>query len=81
MFYSVSMFLRILFYFRALSAAVNASDDYGAVMGNWSTDHSGGTAPTKWLGSGEILQKYYKKKKPVKYGQCWVFSGVLTTSM
>ncbi|XP_066246392.1 annulin-like [Euwallacea similis] len=64
---------------RALAAAVNSSDDEGAVMGNWSTDHSGGTAPTKWLGSMEILQKYYKKKKPVKYGQCWVFSGVLTT--
>lgn len=65
---------------RALAAAVNSSDDDGAVMGNWSNDHSGGTAPTKWLGSREILQQYYKKKKPVKYGQCWVFSGVLTTS-
>ncbi|XP_018564308.1 annulin [Anoplophora glabripennis] len=64
---------------RALAAAVNAADDLGAVMGNWSTDHSGGTAPIKWIGSMEILQKYYKKKKPVKYGQCWVFSGVLTT--
>ncbi|XP_050309877.1 annulin [Anthonomus grandis grandis] len=64
---------------RALAAAVNSADDEGAVMGNWSTDHSGGTAPTKWIGSMEILQKYYKKKKPVKYGQCWVFSGVLTT--
>ncbi|CAG9771686.1 unnamed protein product [Ceutorhynchus assimilis] len=64
---------------RALAAAVNSADDNGAVMGNWSTDHSGGTAPTKWIGSMEILQKFYKKKKPVKYGQCWVFSGVLTT--
>ncbi|CAG9854837.1 unnamed protein product [Phyllotreta striolata] len=64
---------------RALAAAVNSPDDYGAVMGNWSTDQSGGTPPTKWVGSKEILQQYYKKKKPVKYGQCWVFSGVLTT--
>jgi transglutaminase 1 len=65
---------------RALAAAVNSADDLGAVMGNWSEDHSGGTPPTKWLGSKEILQKYYKKKKPVKYGQCWIFSGVLATS-
>lgn len=65
---------------RALSAAVNSVDDNGAVMGNWSEDFGGGTAPTKWIGSMDILQKYYKKKKPVKYGQCWVFSGVLTTS-
>lgn len=65
---------------RALSAAVNSVDDNGAVMGNWSEDYSGGTHPTKWIGSKEILQKYYKKKAPVKYGQCWVFSGVLATS-
>lgn len=64
---------------RALAAAINSVDDNGAVMGNWSEDHSGGTPPTKWIGSMHILQKYYKKKKPVKYGQCWVFSGVLTT--
>ncbi|VEN38690.1 unnamed protein product [Callosobruchus maculatus] len=64
---------------RALAAAVNAADDLGAVQGNWSNDYSGGTPPTKWIGSKEILQKYYKKKKPVKYGQCWVFAGVLTT--
>jgi transglutaminase 1 len=27
---------------RALAAAVNSADDLGAVMGNWSEDHSGG---------------------------------------
>ncbi|XP_031846608.1 transglutaminase isoform X2 [Nomia melanderi] len=64
---------------RILSAAVNSPDDNGAVMGNWSDDFGGGTPPTKWLGSQKILQQYYKTKKPVKYGQCWVFSGVLAT--
>lgn len=64
-----------------MSAAVNSPDDYGAVMGNWTDDFGGGTPPTKWVGSMEILQTYFKTKKPVKYGQCWVFAGVLTTSM
>ncbi|XP_043510721.1 annulin isoform X2 [Frieseomelitta varia] len=64
---------------RILSAAVNSPDDNGAVMGNWSDDFAGGTPPTKWLGSQKILQLYYKTKRPVKYGQCWVFSGVLAT--
>lgn len=58
---------------------VNSPDDNGAVMGNWSNDFGGGTPPTKWLGSQKILQQYYKTRKPVKYGQCWVFSGVLAT--
>ncbi|XP_043275141.1 annulin isoform X2 [Venturia canescens] len=64
---------------RVLSAAVNSPDDMGAVMGNWSNDFGGGTPPTKWIGSMKILQEYYRTKKPVKYGQCWVFSGVLAT--
>lgn len=48
-------------------------------MGNWSSDYSGGTEPTKWQGSMLILQEYWSTKQPVKFGQCWVFSGVVTT--
>ncbi|NXX90894.1 TGM4 glutamyltransferase, partial [Centropus bengalensis] len=66
---------------RAMSALVNANDDSGVLLGNWSGNYSNGTSPTDWLGSVIILQKYYKTKKPVLYGQCWVFSGVLTTVM
>lgn len=67
---------------RALSAAVNVQDDNGVLMGNWASelsDYSGGTHPVKWVGSLAIIQKYYEKKKPVKYAQCWVYAGVLTT--
>lgn len=64
---------------RALSAAVNSVDEMGVVLGNWTDDFGGGTAPTKWIGSTEILQQFFNTRKPVKYGQCWVFSGVLTT--
>lgn len=66
---------------RCLSAIVNSQDDDGAIMGNWSEDFSGGTAPTKWVGAVEILQQYYERRKPVKFGQCWVFAGTLTASM
>lgn len=48
-------------------------------MGNWSGAYEDGRSPTFWNGSVKILQEYYDKGKPVKYGQCWVFSGVLTT--
>jgi transglutaminase 1 len=59
---------------------VNSPDDNGVVMGNWTDDFGGGISPTLWIGSMKILQQFYKTKKPVKYGQCWVFAGVLTTS-
>ncbi|NXI90103.1 TGM4 glutamyltransferase, partial [Psophia crepitans] len=66
---------------RAMSALVNANDDNGVLLGNWSGNYSKGTSPMDWIGSIAILQKYYKTKKPVLYGQCWVFAGVLTTVM
>ncbi|NWI17930.1 TGM4 glutamyltransferase, partial [Crypturellus soui] len=66
---------------RAMSALVNANDDKGVLMGNWSGVYTGGTSPLAWVGSVAILQQYYKTKQPVCYGQCWVFSGVLTTVM
>ncbi|XP_037795328.1 annulin-like [Penaeus monodon] len=65
---------------RAISAGINSPDDSGVLVGNWSSDYSGGTPPTKWGGSQLILQEFYKTKKPVKFGQCWVFSGVVTSA-
>ncbi|XP_036678620.3 annulin-like [Drosophila suzukii] len=64
---------------RALSALVNVFDDDGILVGNWTNDFSGGVAPFNWTGSTEILQEFYKTKKPVKFAQCWVYGGVLAT--
>ena len=57
----------------------NVQDDDGILVGNWSGDYSDGTSPSKWTGSAAIMAEFNKTKTPVKYGQCWVFSGVLTT--
>ncbi|XP_018525877.1 protein-glutamine gamma-glutamyltransferase K [Lates calcarifer] len=65
---------------RIISAMINSPDDHGVLEGNWSGDYSGGTSPTVWSGSVEILMGYHKNSgTPVKYGQCWVFAGVFTT--
>ncbi|KAJ8278246.1 hypothetical protein GJAV_G00085530 [Gymnothorax javanicus] len=64
---------------RVVSAMINSPDDQGVLEGDWSGDYWGGTAPTSWSGSMDILRKFHKKGAPVKYGQCWVFSGVTTT--
>ncbi|XP_077107749.1 protein-glutamine gamma-glutamyltransferase E-like isoform X1 [Ranitomeya variabilis] len=64
---------------RVLSAIVNSRDDNGVVEGNWSGEYSGGTNPSAWNGSTSILRTWNQKKEPVKFGQCWVFAGVLCT--
>ena len=64
---------------REMSALVNAPDEGGVLVGKWDGNYSDGRTPGFWRGSGQILQQYYKSRKPVKYGQCWVFSGVLLT--
>ncbi|XP_069051328.1 protein-glutamine gamma-glutamyltransferase 4 [Lepisosteus oculatus] len=66
---------------RAMSAVVNSNDENGVLYGNWSGNYADGTPPVYWTGSSAILQQYYESREPVRYGQCWVFSGVLTTVM
>ncbi|XP_008069566.2 protein-glutamine gamma-glutamyltransferase 4 [Carlito syrichta] len=64
---------------RAMSALVNFENGKGVLVGNWSGKYEGGTAPYLWTGSVPILQQYYTTMQPVCFGQCWVFSGILTT--
>ncbi|KAG9476013.1 protein-glutamine gamma-glutamyltransferase 4 [Eleutherodactylus coqui] len=66
---------------RKFSALVNSNDDNGVLTGNWSGSYDAGCSPTSWTGSSAILQQFYKTKRPVLFGQCWVFSGVVTTVM
>ncbi|XP_075818817.1 protein-glutamine gamma-glutamyltransferase 6 [Microtus pennsylvanicus] len=65
---------------RIISAMVNSNNDRGVVQGQWQGKYGGGTSPLNWRGSVAILQKWFKSRyKPVKYGQCWVFAGVMCT--
>ncbi|KAL4234354.1 hypothetical protein ACF0H5_006002 [Mactra antiquata] len=63
---------------RILAKMVNACDDNGVLVGNWSGEYDDGVSPTAWAGSPKIL-KQFSQSGPVKYGQCWVFSCLLTT--
>ncbi|XP_021565166.1 protein-glutamine gamma-glutamyltransferase 6 [Carlito syrichta] len=65
---------------RVISAMVNSNNDRGVVQGQWQGKYGGGTSPLHWRGSVAILQKWFKGRyRPVKYGQCWVFAGVMCT--
>ncbi|RUS79096.1 hypothetical protein EGW08_013149, partial [Elysia chlorotica] len=57
----------------------NSKKDPGVITGNWSNNYADGTAPSSWKGSVQILRQFGRTKTAVKYGQCWVFSAVLTT--
>ncbi|XP_040186221.1 protein-glutamine gamma-glutamyltransferase 6-like [Rana temporaria] len=65
---------------RVCSAMVNTNDDNGVLWGKWGKKYDDGRSPTSWSGSVAIL-KQWAKSGPVKYGQCWVFAGVLCTVM
>ena len=60
---------------------VNSPDDRGVLQGRWDGSYRDGTKPTAWTGSVAILEEYMNNggNHPVKYGQCWVFAGVLGT--
>ncbi|XP_033928403.1 protein-glutamine gamma-glutamyltransferase K [Melopsittacus undulatus] len=64
---------------RVVSAMVNSLDDNGVLVGNWTGRYEAGTNPSAWAGSVEILLGFHRTGAPVRYGQCWVFAGVMTT--
>lgn len=56
---------------------INANDDRGVVAGRWDGEYSDGVAPTRWTGSVPILRRWSEAGgQMVRYGQCWVFTGV-----
>ncbi|XP_077315318.1 protein-glutamine gamma-glutamyltransferase E-like [Lithobates pipiens] len=63
---------------RVLSAMVNSNNDNGIILGNWTGNYSGGVSPTTWNGSAAILRQWMQSG-PVRFGQCWVYAGVLCT--
>lgn len=66
--------------FSWLPSQVNSNDDNGVLQGNWSGNYAGGESPSSWTGSVDILRKWKSSGfRPVRYGQCWVFAGVLNT--
>ena len=65
---------------RAISAVVNSVNEDGVLMGRWDGKYDDGTKPFEWTGSAPILEEYAETMRPVKYGQCWVFAGVVATS-
>ncbi|CAH2302346.1 -glutamine gamma-glutamyltransferase E [Pelobates cultripes] len=69
-----------LYVCRMLNATVNSKDENGVLTENWSGDYADGVNPMKWNGSAPILKQwYFSGFKPSKYGQCWVYGGVLCT--
>ena len=62
-------------YSRALSELIG---NY-VVRGRWDRRYSDGMDPTQWVGSEGILSRWLQTRRPVRYGQCWVFAAVFTT--
>jgi hypothetical protein len=60
---------------RHLASKINSE----VLEGKWSSAFKDGTDPTKWLSSVEILHQFLKNQTKVKYGQCWVFAGLVAS--
>lgn len=54
---------------------------HGVMMGNWGEADDGVMDVTEWSGSLELLSHWAKDQRPVRYAQCWIFAGVLTTAL
>lgn len=74
---SVTAMSNVIHVVRKMTHMVNST----LLEGNWGDpeDFEDGTAPWEWSGSIAILEQFWKEKDIVKYGQCWVFSGIITS--
>ncbi|KAK9529612.1 hypothetical protein VZT92_013692 [Zoarces viviparus] len=67
---------------RVISAMINSADDSGVLMGRWDGSYPDGFRPSHWTGSHAILKRWFNNGcHRVKYGQCWVFAGVMCSVM
>ncbi|KAK3085280.1 hypothetical protein FSP39_000994 [Pinctada imbricata] len=65
---------------RLLSALANSSDEDGVLEGRWEDKWPKNCKlPWEWVSSVDILKEFDKTQKSVQFGQCWVFSGILTS--
>ncbi|XP_060071611.1 protein-glutamine gamma-glutamyltransferase K-like [Ylistrum balloti] len=66
---------------RCISSLANSMDDHGGVLeGRWTETYPPECVrPWEWSGSVNILKKYMETLESVQYGQCWVFSCLVTT--
>lgn len=50
------------------------------MVGRYDGEYKDGVSPHAWTGSVAILERYLTDGgRPVEYGQCWVFSGLVVT--
>ncbi|BFZ12584.1 hypothetical protein BsWGS_15622 [Bradybaena similaris] len=65
---------------RTICRAVNYTEGSGGVIqAGWSGRYDDAEAPHAWTGSPPILEEFLKKRRGVKYGQCWTMAAVTTT--
>ena len=51
----------------------------GILKAKWGANYTGGTDPMDWVSSEDIFHQYLTESPPVKYGQCWVFAGIVAS--
>lgn len=51
----------------------------GLLDARWGIEFLDGNNPMSWNSPTEIFAEWIKNKRPVKYGQCWIFAECLTT--
>ena len=62
-------------YSRALTRLISMN----VLDGRWDGRYGDGVDPSRWVGSDDIFHRWLISGLRVRYGQCWVFAGLLTS--
>ena len=62
------------------SSFFDGASNFGLVEARYEDNFTGGNTPHLWTGSVQIIEEFLKGgATPVKYGQCWVISALMTS--
>lgn len=57
------------------------NDENALIYGKWDNKYSDGIAPSTWKSTSHVFRHWGINKKPIKYGQCWVFAECITCAL
>ena len=66
---------------RLMSEFSSENSPTALIEGRWDQNYKDGRTPNDWVSTSEVFREWNIDRKPIKYGQCWIFAECMTCVM
>jgi transglutaminase-like putative cysteine protease len=64
-----------------MSEFSSQNSETGLINARWDDEYSDGRPPMSWTNPTDVFRLWRRNRKPVKYGQCWLFAEAMTVCL